>query len=96
MFLIGTKDIEWLGNWRDTKAIGPDNRLTCLETMMSTIRTVGGNRPQNQPRMLAAAEPVDSVDLEAMCLRCRHKHKNRNCFRQHPELRNDEAYMEPV
>lgn len=69
--------------------------------MMSTLGQVAKGR-ENQPIGSAKAfmgykgSSGNSVtgnvvevsdDLEGICTRCRHRHKNKNCFRQHPELR---------
>ncbi|KAF5188163.1 hypothetical protein FRX31_022250, partial [Thalictrum thalictroides] len=29
----------------------------------------------------------DNEDPEAMCTQCKHQHKNKNCFKKHPELK---------
>ena len=86
MFIIGTKDVKWLSNWRDTKAIRPNNSLTSLETMMLTIRTARKYTSLNYPRSSDTEKLAHNADLEKLCLRCRHKHKNKNCFKQNPEL----------
>ncbi|KAF2857039.1 hypothetical protein K470DRAFT_267121 [Piedraia hortae CBS 480.64] len=39
----------------------------------------------NMPRVVAAAA-TGNPDPEDRCTKCWHKHKNRECFKQHPEL----------
>lgn len=88
LFSLGTKGVGWLDNWRDTKAIESDNKFSSLEYMMSSLRTVAGNRTQITPRITAAAE-VGTNDIKNpndYCTLCSHKHKNKQCFKQHPEL----------
>ncbi|KAI0994578.1 hypothetical protein K3495_g13602 [Podosphaera aphanis] len=55
---------------------------------MSSLRTVAGNRTQPTPRITAAAKvgTNDKRDPNDYCTLCSHKHKNKQCFKQHPEL----------
>ncbi|KAI0997360.1 hypothetical protein K3495_g10822 [Podosphaera aphanis] len=100
MFILGTEGIEWLNTWRQTKVYDAENRYVSLDTMMSTLRQVAkvkegqsafGQVAVGQERGHSKGkgkEVVHSADSEAICTRCVHnKHKNKNCFKQHPELR---------
>lgn len=86
IFVMGIKRIEWLNVWRDTRVYDANNEYTPLQTLMSTLRTVAGNRVQ-QPNTVAVTVPNSSnLDPEAYCKRCHHRHKNKYCYRLHPEL----------
>lgn len=96
IFLVGTLNVEWLNSWRDNKAIDASDRPVSLKSMMSSIRTVAANHSYNYPphtqNSVATAslnEPPNSYHQsypDAICKKCRHKHKNKECFKQHPEL----------
>lgn len=101
MFVLGTEGVDWLETWRQTKIYDANNKYVSLDVMMSTLRQVAKGR-ESQPIGSAKAsmgykggrdngisEKVVEVsdDLEGICTQCRHRHKNKNCFRQHPELR---------
>lgn len=98
IFVQGTRHIPWLTNWRDMRACTDQNSYATLESLMSTIRIASGNRtvdptpqaaPPPQPnRVFATREPTERLDPEAKCRRCNHRHKNRECFKQHPQLAN--------
>ncbi|KAF2858509.1 hypothetical protein K470DRAFT_265976 [Piedraia hortae CBS 480.64] len=72
-----------------------NNRLfDNLEHMMSTLWTAAGTRALttpsqrpsvNMPQVVAAAA-TSTPDPEDRCTKCWHKHKNRECLKQHPEL----------
>ena len=86
IFVMGTKRIEWLNVWRDTRAFDSDNKYAPLRTLMSSLRSVAGNRTQT-PNTVAAVVPNSiNVDPEAYCKRCKHRHKNKYCYCLHPEL----------
>ncbi|KAI0994848.1 hypothetical protein K3495_g13334 [Podosphaera aphanis] len=58
---------------------------------MSSIREMGGKRsvPQSHNTAFAARNPPannSSLNPNDRCLRCRHNHQNKDCFRLHPEL----------
>ncbi|KAI0995517.1 hypothetical protein K3495_g12661 [Podosphaera aphanis] len=97
VFLIGTHHVPWLSSWRDNKAIDSNDKPTNLRTMMTTLRTVAANNYQPTQNFAAAASASSSStrlptnrDPEAKCNKCLHVHKNKNCFRQHPELATGE------
>lgn len=50
--------------------------------MMSSLRAVAGNRAQAQSKVFA----VTKIDPDERCERLKHKHLNKECFKQHPEL----------
>ncbi|KAI0995709.1 hypothetical protein K3495_g12471 [Podosphaera aphanis] len=96
LFVLGTEGVEWLETWRQTKVLDRKNGYTSLENLMSTLRQVGkssskfsghalvatGSRGQSdqRERTTAIGRPDDH------CVLCEHHHKNKNCFKQHPEL----------
>lgn len=89
LFVFGTKEVEWLDIWRGTKTRTLKNTLAPLDYMMSTLRTEAGVRSQ-APKIAMMAAPqqqdVNKPDPEATCRLCWHKHKNKYCYKQHPEL----------
>ncbi|KAI0992897.1 hypothetical protein K3495_g15287 [Podosphaera aphanis] len=89
VFVLGTKHVPWLGTWRDLRACNDNNSYTSLETMMSTLRVVDGHRTttavETNHAMAAQGSNVAN-DPDAECKRCKHRHLNRECFKQHPEL----------
>lgn len=92
IFFWGTKNDPWLSNWRDLRACSDENSCTLLEIMMSTIRVVDGHRRSqidhvhnNNFAFVAHSSaggdrPIDEYK------RCRYRHKNRECLKEHPEL----------
>lgn len=73
--------------WRNTRVYEPSNEYVPLQTMMSSLRFVAGNR--SLPARVAHASflPITrNLDPKAICKRFRHRHKNRECFKLHPEL----------
>ncbi|VDB90569.1 BgtTE-56084 [Blumeria graminis f. sp. tritici] len=103
MFIMGTEDVEWLDTWRQVKFYDSENRYVSLDVMMSTLRQMNKERhPQAGSHAQAAvinekerAEDYnhEEQDIVAppndLCRICKNKrkHKNRNCFKQHPELK---------
>ncbi|KAI1000131.1 hypothetical protein K3495_g8064 [Podosphaera aphanis] len=88
LFVIGTKNVDWLNTWRETRVYSTDNQLAPLQTIMSSLRATAGNRAQPANSACAATGPAHrDVDPEANCTICRHRHKNKECFIQHPELK---------
>lgn len=91
-FLVGTIHVPWLSSWRDNRAIDSTDRPISLHAMMSSLRTVAANNHQLPHRNFASANaasattPSTDLDPEARCNKCMHVHKNKNCFKQHPEL----------
>ncbi|RKF56044.1 hypothetical protein OnM2_084034 [Erysiphe neolycopersici] len=43
IFVMGTRRIDWLNIWRDTRVYEPNNEYVSLQTMMSSLRSVAGN-----------------------------------------------------
>lgn len=87
IFVMGTRRIDWLNIWRDTYVYEPNNEYVSLQTMMSSLRSVAGNR--SLPAQVAHASSLPTtrnLDPNAICKRCRHRHKNRERFKLHPEL----------
>ena len=101
LFVMGTEGVDWLDTWRQTKVFDTNNSYVSLDIMMSTLRQVAkGRETQPHGHGQAAVVPVvggkfngagskreGSLDPESLCTMCRHKHRNKNCFKQHPELR---------
>lgn len=84
---MGTKGIEWLNTRRDTRVFPADNKFVSLQPLMSSLRAVAGNRSLRPTT--ASATPISNksnIDSDAFCKKCRHSHKNRDCFSLHPEL----------
>ncbi|KAI1001734.1 hypothetical protein K3495_g6469, partial [Podosphaera aphanis] len=89
MFVLGTKHVPWLGTWRDLRACTNNNSYTTLEAMMSTLRVVDGHRaplPEDGTAAMAATNSGPNNGPDDECKRCKHRHLNRECFKQHPEL----------
>ncbi|KAI0999324.1 hypothetical protein K3495_g8872 [Podosphaera aphanis] len=95
IFVLGTKHIPWLSTWRDLGACTNENSYASLESMMSTLRVIDGHRltlPNhnhmiNHPNQTFAMHANNSKDgTNDDCRRCKHRHKNRECFKEHPEL----------
>ncbi|KAI1003691.1 hypothetical protein K3495_g4519 [Podosphaera aphanis] len=62
---------------------------------MSTLRTVAANNHQSAHNFASAASTTtpsssQAHDPEARCRKCLHLHKNKHCFKQHPELATGE------
>ncbi|KAI1004735.1 hypothetical protein K3495_g3485 [Podosphaera aphanis] len=88
LFVIGTSHVDWLATWRETKVYQADNQFAPLQSIMSSLRATARNRMQPNNTICAASSPSKPyLDPEAYCTNCRHRHRNRECFRQHPELR---------
>lgn len=89
IFVMGTRGIEWLDTWRDTRVFAADNQYVSLQSLMSSLRAIAGNRGL-QPTAASTTTPSCSnkskLSPDALCKKCRHRHKNRDCFRLHPEL----------
>lgn len=54
---------------------------------MSSLRSISGNRSV-QPNMASASSipQKDRLDPNAFCKKCKHRHRNKDCFRLQPEL----------
>ncbi|KAI1003481.1 hypothetical protein K3495_g4727 [Podosphaera aphanis] len=88
IFVLGTKHVPWLSTWRDLRALNDNNGYTSLETMMSTLRVVDGHRahqtPPHNPAM--AAHETSDTNPNDDCKLCKHHHRNKEYYKQHPEL----------
>ncbi|POS82225.1 hypothetical protein EPUL_006458 [Erysiphe pulchra] len=96
LFVLGTDGIKWLDIWRQKKVYDTSNKYVSLDIMMSTLRQVAKGREGAAGQAQVATAPIgnrgngdraSSVDPEALCSLCKHKIRNKHCFRQHPELR---------
>lgn len=98
LFVLGTEGISWLDTWRQTKIYDVNNKYVTLDIMMSTLRQVAKGREgvsvgYAQAAVAARSNTGDTNHLEennhpeSICRRCKHKHRNKHCFKQHPELR---------
>lgn len=82
LFIMGTKHVEWLNNWRDARVFEANNELASFPSLLSSLRAITGNRIQQPTVALAASFPNErSLDLEAYCTKCRHRHKNKYCYK---------------
>ncbi|KAI0991205.1 hypothetical protein K3495_g16982, partial [Podosphaera aphanis] len=89
IFVLGTKHVPWLSTWRDLRALKDNNGYTTLETMMSTLRVVDSHRAHQPPphnSAMAAHETSQNANPNDDCKLCKHHHKNKECYKQHPEL----------
>ncbi|KAI0997883.1 hypothetical protein K3495_g10305, partial [Podosphaera aphanis] len=95
-FLVGTQHVPWLNSWRDNRAIDSTDKPISLQSMMSTLRTVAANNHQTAHNFASAASAASAAPTsrthapEARCRKCLHLHKNKHCFKQHPELATGE------
>lgn len=103
LFVLGTIGVEWLDAWRQIKTYGVETRYATLDVLMSSIRQVDKRREEDPYRQAAMGQARwrgqnrgttgnnrnenRTVDPEKMCRICTHNHKNKNCFKQDPELR---------
>ena len=99
LFVLGTEGVSWLDTWRQTKIYDVNNKYVSLDIMMSTLRQVakghegvGGSHAQTArtagiSRSDTSGQAETGLDPDALCKKCRHKHRNRHCYRQHPGLR---------
>lgn len=95
LFVMGTEGAEWLETWRQTKVLDKKNGYTSLENLMSSLRQVGKSRSNTLGQLLVATvRKGKSDEIERIsgvggpddyCILCEHHHKNKNCFKQHPE-----------
>lgn len=54
LFVAGTKRIGWLNTWRDTRVFDSSNKYLPLEALMSSLRSISGNRSV-QPNVASAS-----------------------------------------
>ncbi|KAI0993580.1 hypothetical protein K3495_g14604, partial [Podosphaera aphanis] len=86
-FIIGTMHVPWLSTWRDHKAVDSTERPVSLHAMMSSLRSVTINDFNERPHNSSAhAAPSRTVDPDAPCKKCVHKHLNKECYKQNPDL----------
>ena len=57
LFVMGTKHVEWLNTWRDTRVFEANNELAPLPSLMSSLRAIAGNRTQQPTMALANSFP---------------------------------------
>ncbi|KAI1000321.1 hypothetical protein K3495_g7875 [Podosphaera aphanis] len=89
VLVLGTKHVPWLGTQRNLGLCTDNNSYTSLETLISTLRVVDGHRatsPADTNLAMAAGNLAASNRPYDDCKRCKHRHLNRECFKQHPEL----------
>ncbi|KAI0993118.1 hypothetical protein K3495_g15066, partial [Podosphaera aphanis] len=68
------------------------NNISSLQSFISSLPTTAGNRAQPANTAYAATGPARrDPHPEAYCKSCRHKHMNKECFKQHPELKNKDS-----
>nr|ABW72074.1 TE3 [Blumeria hordei] len=89
MFVEGTMEVKWLSNWREIRAYTDGKKYARLEDMMSTLRVAVEQRSLRSNPVVASVSNNSRMEpgLDDPCRRCRHKHLNKDCFKQHPELR---------
>lgn len=92
LFVRSTEGIPWLDTWRETKVYGTDSKYVSLDKMMSTLRIAAGIRGKSSGQALVARR--DQLVDEKIgggpndrCRLCKHRHTNKKCFKQHPELK---------
>ncbi|KAI0994686.1 hypothetical protein K3495_g13495 [Podosphaera aphanis] len=88
-FLMGTRRIDWLSTWRNTRAHDANNEYAPLQVLMSTLRSMADNRIQQSNTVAAIVPNSSNLDPDTYCRKCRHRHKNRYFYRLHPELAPD-------
>ncbi|KAI1007260.1 hypothetical protein K3495_g960 [Podosphaera aphanis] len=67
VLVMGIKKIEWLSTWLDIRVYDSENSYASLQILMSSLRSIAGNRTQ-PPNSVAAVVPNSSdIDLEAYC-----------------------------
>ncbi|KAI0991980.1 hypothetical protein K3495_g16206, partial [Podosphaera aphanis] len=96
LFVLGTEKVDWLETWRQTKVQDSKGRYLPLEKLMSTLRQVGGPKLQSSGQVHVATGAGDKGAKERekavggpedACVLCKHRHRNKECYRQHPELK---------
>lgn len=93
LFLLGTENFERLDTWIQTKILDNKNKYVSLELMMLSFRQVGKSKEKTSEKVIVATGIGGKEKVKAVggpndtCVLC--KHKNKKCFRQHPELRSN-------
>ncbi|KAI1003853.1 hypothetical protein K3495_g4357 [Podosphaera aphanis] len=68
------------------------NKISSLQSFILSLQTTAGNGAQPANTAYAATGPARrDLHPEAYCKSCRHKHMNKECFKQHPELKNKDS-----
>lgn len=95
-FVRGTNHINWLDIWRETKAVSM-SQYAPLRSMVTSLRATAGTKKlaagdhmsstqelSYQPHAAAAINNVEH-NPDDWCRRCKHKHRNKDCYKLHPE-----------
>ncbi|KAI0999701.1 hypothetical protein K3495_g8495 [Podosphaera aphanis] len=85
-FIVGTMHLPGLSTWRDHKAIDSTDRPVSLHSMMSSLRNTTISEYSGRQSTPAHAAPTRPVDPNAPCRKCAHKHLNKECYKQNPDL----------
>ncbi|KAI0994963.1 hypothetical protein K3495_g13218, partial [Podosphaera aphanis] len=102
LFVLGTEDVDWLETWRQTKIVDGKNRYSSLENMMSTLRQVGKSKSKSSSGQICVATGSEKSGEgkerkkatggpNDFCTLCWHRHKNKHCYKQHPERKSSKA-----
>lgn len=95
LFVSGTAGIEWLETWRQTKILDRKNKYVSLESVISTLRKAGKSKKKTSGYMIVAAG-IENTEIgiekaigvtNDTCVLFKHRHKNKKCYKQYPELR---------
>lgn len=93
-FIKGTKHLKWLDAWRES-IIGTRLEHTSLQEMISTLTLIKGTRNSESDVSGTIAELSFGANASTTairhvnnpddrCKRCRHSHKNKDCYKQNP------------
>ncbi|POS87029.1 ribosomal protein S18 [Erysiphe pulchra] len=93
-FIKGTKHLKWLDTWRESM-MGTRHECASLQEMISTLRSIKGTRHSESDISATIAESsvgpsVSTTSIrpgnnpDDRCKRCRHSHKNKDCYKQNP------------
>lgn len=93
LFIIGSKSVEWLSTWRQTKVFDRSNNYVSLGIIMSTLRQAATGKREMQSRNMVANKLIGSMseklagpDPNDRCELRKHPHKNSEFYKQCPEL----------
>ncbi|KAI0993553.1 hypothetical protein K3495_g14631 [Podosphaera aphanis] len=75
-----------LSTWRDHKAVDSTDTSVSLHSMMSSLRNSTISEYSGRQSTPAHAAPARLVDPNAPCRKCVHKHLNKECYKQNPDL----------
>ncbi|POS85018.1 hypothetical protein EPUL_003997 [Erysiphe pulchra] len=97
-FVLEIEGISWLETWRQTRVYYANIKYVSLDVMMFTMRKVAKRHEVVNFAQIAMATGANKrkgngrnegdINPEAISEICKHKHRNKNCFKQHPELRS--------